>query len=72
MNKSSPLVTFEVFLKWKEDRKLKKQAEIERRRKEEEKKSKEKRTLRTGRQLFNYDPTLFVDDEEAADDYEAE
>lgn len=31
-----------------------------------------KAQLRTGRELFNYDPTLFVDEDGAADEYDQE
>jgi hypothetical protein len=58
-----PLVTYEVFLKWKEDRRIKKEAEIVKKKVEEEKKNKNKALLRTGRELFSIDPTLFIDDE---------
>lgn len=57
-------------MKWKEDRIKRKKADEEKRKKEEEKKNKNKGNLRTGKELFTYDPTLFVDDEEAADDYD--
>ena len=63
-----PLVTYEVFPQWKEKKKARKIEEAEKKKKEEEKKSKNKALLRTGRELFTYDPTLFVDDAEAADD----
>lgn len=64
------MVTFEVFMKWKEDKKLRKEADAAKKKVEEEKKNKNKGQLRTGRELFTYDPTLFVDDEEAAAEYE--
>jgi hypothetical protein len=57
-----PLVTFEVFMQWKEDRRIKKEAEQQKKKADEEKKNKNKGQLRTGRELFTYDPTLFVDD----------
>lgn len=57
-------------MRWKEERRVRKEAEAEKKKKEEEKKSKNKGALRTGRELFTYDPTLFIDDEEAADEYE--
>lgn len=57
-------------MKWKEDKKLRKEADAAKKKAEEEKKNKNKGQLRTGRELFTYDPTLFVDDEEAADEYE--
>lgn len=69
-NKGSPLVTYEVFLKWKESKIQHRKEEEERKRKEEEKKNKGKGNLRTGKELFMIDPNLFVDDEEAADNYD--
>lgn len=65
-----PLVTFEVFMKWKDDRRIRKDADAVKKKVEDEKKNKNKGQLRTGRELFTYDPTLFVDDEEAAAEYE--
>jgi hypothetical protein len=43
---------------------------VEKKKKEDEKKSKTggKQHLLSGRALFQFDPTLFVDDEEAADE----
>ena len=43
------MVTYEVFLKWKEDRRIKKEAELVKKKAEEEKKNKNKGQLRTGR-----------------------
>ena len=60
--KLGPLVTYEVFMKWKEDRKIKKEADHQKKKADEDKKNKNKGQLRTGRELFTYDPTLFVDD----------
>ena len=56
-----------MFLKWKEDRKRRKEADFKKKKEDEEKKTKHKGQLKTGKELFTYDPTLFVDDEEAAD-----
>lgn len=49
-------------MKWKEDRRIRKEAEIQKKREEEEKKNKNKGQLRTGRELFLYDRNIFVDD----------
>jgi predicted amidophosphoribosyltransferase len=49
-------------MQWKEDRRIKKEAEQQKKKADEEKKNKNKGQLRTGRELFTYDPTLFVDD----------
>ena len=59
-------------MKWKEDRRKRKEAEAQKKKQVEEKKSKQKAQLRTGKELFKYDPTLFVDDEEAAAEYDKE
>jgi len=68
VSKGTP-VTVETFLKWKEDRKKKKEKEIETKRKEAEKKSGGKGlNVLSGRDLFKYDPSLFVDDADAADE----
>ena len=66
-----PLVTFEVFMKWKEERRIRKEKEAEQKKKELDKK-KGKGILKTGAELFKYDPTLFIDDAEAAEEYEKE
>ena len=60
--KLGTLVTYEVFMKWKEDRRIKKEADHQKKKADEDKKNKNKGQLRTGRELFTYDPTLFVDD----------
>lgn len=60
-------VTLETFLKWKEEQKQKVADKIEEARKEEVKKSGGKGyNALSGRALFEYDPTLFVDDNDAA------
>jgi hypothetical protein len=66
-------VTLERFLKWKEDRKLKKEKETEKKRLDEAKKTGGKGlNVLSGKALFSYDPTLFQDDAEALDDKEYE
>jgi len=67
-------VTLELFLEWRKKSQAKKIAETE----EAERKKKEKKEGRTqgmsGREMFIFNPALFVDDEEAfgAEDYEAD
>jgi hypothetical protein len=58
------LVTYEVFLKWKEEKQRKRAEEMEKKKKEDEKKGRAggKQHLLSGRALFQFDPTLFVDD----------
>jgi large-conductance mechanosensitive channel len=43
------LVTYDIFIKWKEDKKIRKKEEEDRKKKEEEKKNKNKILLRTGK-----------------------
>jgi hypothetical protein len=66
-------VTVETFSKWKEEQKKKREAAVEEKRVEAAKKQGGKGLgVLSGRDLFTYDPSLFVDDDEAAgdDDYE--
>ena len=49
-------------MEWKKRKEEKRILDIEKKKKEEEKKSKNKGQLKTGKELFTYDPTLFVDD----------
>jgi len=59
-------VTLETFVDWKKRKAERKQKELEERQREEEKKGGKKNIL-SGKALFKYDPTLFQDDENAAD-----
>ena len=64
-------VTFETFMKWKADRAARKEAELEQKIKAEEAKgrlNKAQMAFMSGRALFQYNPDLFEDDENAADD----
>lgn len=66
-------VTLERFLKWKEDKRIQREKESEKKRVDEAKKSGGKGlNALSGRALFTYDPTLFQDDAEALDDAEYE
>jgi len=66
-------VTYERFVKWKEEKKLKREKEMEQKRVDEAKKSGGKGlNVLSGRALFSYDPTLFTDDAEALDNEEYE
>lgn len=66
-------VTLERFLKWKEDKKIQREKESEKKRVDEAKKSGGKGlNVLSGRALFTYDPSLFQDDAEALDDKEYE
>ena len=63
-------VTLESFTKWKQDRAARKQAELEAKIAAEEakgRKDKSKMAFMSGRALFQYNPDLFADDENAAD-----
>lgn len=70
IGKKGQLVTLDIFNKWKEEKRLRKAEEAEKKKKEEEKKGKAqgKMHVLSGRALFQFDPTLFVDDDEAADE----
>jgi hypothetical protein len=60
-------VTYESFLAWKEQKRLKYEDEVDKKKREVEKKGGSGLVGMTGRDLFRYDPSLFVDDA-AADD----
>lgn len=63
-------VTPETFAKWKEEQKKKKAEQVEEARKEAAKKSGNKGIgVLGGRALFQFDPSLFVDDNAAEDKY---
>lgn len=63
-------VTLETFNDWKKRKAERKQKELEEKMKEESKKagSKGGHNILSGKALFKYDPTLFKDDENAADE----
>ncbi|CAD8138989.1 unnamed protein product [Paramecium octaurelia] len=76
LQKGGTKITKEVFEQWKKDRAEKKKLEAEKQKLEEQKKKGAKQTggnsQMTGRALFVYDPSLFIDDDEAEKDYERE
>lgn len=64
-------VTLETFTKWKADRAIRKEKELEQKIIAEEAKGKRDRSqmaFMSGRALFNFNPDLFVDDEGAVVD----
>lgn len=67
-------MTLETFNKWKEQQRAKKEAEILAKAQEVAKQGGKAKGLLSGRALFTFDPSLFVDDDEAAgnDAYEFE
>jgi hypothetical protein len=66
-------VTLESFKAWKAAKQKKKEADLEQKRKDEAKKTGGRGLgVMSGRDLFKYDPTLFVDDADAVDDKEYE
>lgn len=72
LSKCTP-VTLESFKAWKEKKRKEKEDETEKKRKEAERKTGGRGLhVLSGRALFQYDPTLFVDDEEAAGDEDYE
>jgi hypothetical protein len=62
-------VTLVSFMDWKKRKAEKKQQDLENKMKEEAKKAGSKGgfNVLSGKALFKYDPTLFKDDEDAAD-----
>jgi hypothetical protein len=69
LKSGGPKVSKEMFLTWKAERTIRKENEV----RAQESDPKKKGTMRTangmtGRALFQFDPTMFVDDDEAADD----
>ncbi|CAD8135257.1 unnamed protein product [Paramecium pentaurelia] len=76
LQKGGTKITKEVFEKWKQDRAERKKLEAEKQKLEEQKKKGQKQTggnsQMTGRALFVFDPSLFIDDEEAEKEYERE
>ena len=69
-------VTFETFTQWKKDKAERKQKELEERIAQEQAKGKKGDSknfgFMSGKALFTYDPTLFQDDDGAADDTQYE
>ena len=67
-------VTAETFAKWRADKAVRKAAELEAKRLEEAKKAGSGKGFNalSGRALFTYDPSLFIDDEAADDDVYSE
>ena len=65
-------VTHESFMAWKKRKEEERMAELERLINNEKKKGKKGTNVLSGKDLFTFDPTLFVDDDEAAmdEDYE--
>ena len=62
-------VTLTSFMEWKKHKAEKKQKDLEDKMKEEAKKSSTKGyNIMSGKALFKYDPSLFKDDDEAADE----
>ena len=68
LSKCTPL-TLELFKKWKADKEVRRLAEVQVKREAAEKKSAGSGLgVMSGRDLFTYDPSLFVDDDEADDE----
>ncbi|EER14785.1 phoshoprotein 300, putative [Perkinsus marinus ATCC 50983] len=62
-------VTLETFTAWKKKKQEEREAEEERKKQERiAQAKKEKRSVMSGRDLFTFDPTLFVDDDDASSD----
>jgi len=58
-------LTLETFLKWKEIKREREAKEKEERIKKESSTNKGSSSMRSGREMFEYDPSLFIDDDEA-------
>jgi len=68
LTKATP-VTIETFMKWKSERSKRKAEEVENRRKEAEKKTGGRGIgVLSGRELFEFDSSLFIDDDDAGDE----
>lgn len=65
LSKCTPM-TLEIFNKWKAEKAQLREKEVETKRKEAEKTQKGSgMSIMSGRDLFKFDPSLFVDDDEA-------
>lgn len=71
LSKCTPL-TKELLAQWKVKRKAQREVEGEKKRKHEAEKKGQKNIQMTGRALFKFDPSLFVDDADAAGGEELE
>eukprot|EP01099_Mayorella_cantabrigiensis_P003938 TRINITY_DN295_c0_g1_i2.p1 TRINITY_DN295_c0_g1~~TRINITY_DN295_c0_g1_i2.p1 ORF type:complete len:242 (+),score=90.06 TRINITY_DN295_c0_g1_i2:111-836(+) len=58
-------VTYEKFLEWKKRKTLEKEEKLRKEQEERQKEIKAGRSQMSGREMFTYNPDLFVDDEEA-------
>jgi len=68
-NEGLTKVTKDSFFEWKKRKAEQKKKDLEQKMKEESKKTGGKGTnILSGKALFTYDPSLFKDDENAADD----
>ncbi|CRH02864.1 cytoplasmic translation machinery associated protein, putative [Plasmodium relictum] len=65
INNGTP-VTLELFKKWISERTEKKKLKKEEQKEKDKSEKKNKNTMLSGKELFSYDPTLFVDDDNAA------
>jgi hypothetical protein len=71
LTKRTPL-TLELLLKWKEEKKKKREEDQKAKQEKREQDIKSGKILRSGREMFTYDPTLFVDDDDVLDTQELE
>jgi len=70
LSKCTP-ITLELFKKWKADKEVRRLEEVKTKIAAAEKKSAGSGVgIMSGRDLFTFDPSLFVDDEDAEDEYE--
>jgi len=65
-------MTLELFLKWKEDKKKEKESALADAKQKRESDIKSGKVMRSGREMFVYNPDLFVDEDDAVDISELE
>eukprot|EP01115_Flamella_aegyptia_P002867 TRINITY_DN1425_c0_g1_i1.p2 TRINITY_DN1425_c0_g1~~TRINITY_DN1425_c0_g1_i1.p2 ORF type:complete len:208 (+),score=67.24 TRINITY_DN1425_c0_g1_i1:672-1295(+) len=65
-------LTLELFLKWKEDKKKRREEEQKANREKRDQEVKTGKIMRSGREMFDFNPDLFVDEEDVLDTEELE
>lgn len=65
-------ITLEVFLKWREDKKKQKEEAEKEQKIKREQDIRVGKTMRSGREMFEFNPDLFIDEEDVLDTEELE
>jgi len=65
-------LTLELFLKWREDKKKRKEESDQANKEKREQDIKSGKTMRSGREMFDFNPDLFIDEEDVFDTEELE